>query len=276
MSDSTTSNYHFTLPAIGASQDSWGSKLNSNWASVDSILHSLTVGSGGGLPITGGTINGNLGVTGNGSFGGGLGVSGTVTAGSISTGGLTTSGNVGANQVYFASPSVTDFVAYRSAPTRVFQWAGGVTDTYNDQVGVRYWNANGPLMNLDNAGNLTIVGAGIKPGGGLWQAASDDRMKRDVAPYTAGLTQIRQLAPIAFQYNGQGDTKADGQTYYGLSAQQTRPVMPELVSEMSSRADPKRLPNQLGTQLGPLLLALVNACKELADRVAALEARCPG
>jgi hypothetical protein len=279
MSDSTTSNYHFTLPAIGASQDSWGNKLNSNFTALDSLIHSLVVEAGGSgsasLPITGGTINGNLAVTGNSSVGGNLGVSGAIT-----TGGLAVSGNIGAGQVYFASPAVTDFTAYRSAPNRVFQWAGGVTDAYNDAIGVRYWNANGALMNLDNGGNLTIVGAGIKPGGGLWQAASDDRVKRNARPYTSGLAEIMRLEPITFEYNGQGGTKADGVTYHGLSAQSTRSIMPELVLEerhprKDGTRDPALLPGQLATQLGPLILALVNAVKELTVRVAVLEARCP-
>jgi len=38
MADTTTTNYNFTKPEIGASKNSWGNKLNGNWDSVDSIL----------------------------------------------------------------------------------------------------------------------------------------------------------------------------------------------------------------------------------------------
>jgi hypothetical protein len=38
MVDSFTSNYNFTLPEVGASDDTWGPKLNGNWTSVDSIV----------------------------------------------------------------------------------------------------------------------------------------------------------------------------------------------------------------------------------------------
>lgn len=41
MADATTTNYSFTQPEVGASQDSWGGKLNDNWASVDTELFGL-------------------------------------------------------------------------------------------------------------------------------------------------------------------------------------------------------------------------------------------
>jgi hypothetical protein len=41
----TTTNYSFNLPAIGGDADQWGTKLNNNWTSLDSILYA---GGGGG------------------------------------------------------------------------------------------------------------------------------------------------------------------------------------------------------------------------------------
>lgn len=38
MADAFTSGYNFTLPEVGASPDTWGNKLNSNWSSLDSLL----------------------------------------------------------------------------------------------------------------------------------------------------------------------------------------------------------------------------------------------
>jgi hypothetical protein len=285
MSDSVTSNYHFTLPAIGASQDSWGNKLNSNFTALDGIIHSLTVGSGGGLPITGGTISGNLTVTGNGTFGA-IGVTGGMTVGSsISVGGnMVVSGSTSLANVAVHGTmqlgDVLDWTVYRSGGDRVFQWQANCTDVWHEATAVRYWNNARPVMSLDYNGNLNILGDATKPGGGPWGASSDDRVKQNIQPYTSGLARIMALEPISFQYNGKGGTVADGVTYRGLSAQATRSVMPELVFEQKlgtrdGSLDPKLLPNQLGTNLGPLTLALVNAVKELAARVAALEARCP-
>jgi hypothetical protein len=186
-----------------------------------------------------------------------------------------------ATTLLFNAPTLNDWAVYRNAPQRIFQWAGNVTDVYHETQGTRYWNFNGVVMSLGFQGNLVIAGAAVKPGGGPWDAPSDDRLKRNARPYAAGLAQIMALEPIAYEYNGQGGTRADGMTYFGVSAQKTRAVMPEMVFEQKlgtkdGSLDPRLLPGQLATNLGPLTLALVNCCKELAARVAVLEARCPG
>lgn len=38
MADGSTSNYSFTLPEVGASEDNWGGKLNANWTELDTLL----------------------------------------------------------------------------------------------------------------------------------------------------------------------------------------------------------------------------------------------
>ena len=42
MADTITTTYSFTKPEVGASQDSWGGKLNANWDSVDDLLDGTT------------------------------------------------------------------------------------------------------------------------------------------------------------------------------------------------------------------------------------------
>ena len=42
MADTTTATYTFTLPEIGASEDTWGTKLNANWTALDALLDGTT------------------------------------------------------------------------------------------------------------------------------------------------------------------------------------------------------------------------------------------
>ena len=50
MADSTTPVYGYVSPEVGASDDTWGSKLNANWLKTDNLL-------GGSTPVTGIDIN---------------------------------------------------------------------------------------------------------------------------------------------------------------------------------------------------------------------------
>ena len=43
MADGETTTFSFTLPQVGASQDSWGEKLNANWQSLDAAITPATI-----------------------------------------------------------------------------------------------------------------------------------------------------------------------------------------------------------------------------------------
>jgi len=295
----TTPNYSFTLPTIGGDQNAWGNELNTNWSSLDGILHNIAgiippaFTGAGYLPTTGGQLTGPLYLSGNPTSSMMAAPMGWVLAGFVQkagdtmSGGLTVNGWLGASgvstaSIYLGVPALSDFYLGITADSgqqrRVITWANQVVEFYTPVSNTWYWQWSGTVvMALDAVSNLTNFGNAFKPGGGPWIASSDDRVKHNVSTYYGGLAEIVQLQPISYEYNGQGGTKADGRTYYGLSAQATRQVMPEMVVPMPPIASPQgskttaTLPGQLGTDLTALPMALVNAVRELADRVAALE-----
>jgi hypothetical protein len=134
-------------------------------------------------------------------------------------------------------------------------------------------------MFVSAVGDIVIAG-GIaqKATGTTWSNPSDERMKRNVADYTRGLDAIRQLRPVSFEFNGQYGSVETGDTCWGFIAQEVLPVMPECVGEKTwvppptDDNEPSHEPSVTIHTLDQsnIILALVNAVKELAARLDAL------
>jgi hypothetical protein len=136
------------------------------------------------------------------------------------------------------------------------------------------------MMNLSGAGNLSIgytlpnaggslitlaADSAAKPSTNYWQISSDIRLKKNVRPYELGLAAVRTVDPIRFQYNGLADMPTED-SCVGVDAAKMQPTFPESVGSFISKD---------GTFLhyNPQLLfyAMLNAIKELADRLEKLE-----
>ena len=119
---------------------------------------------------------------------------------------------------------------------------------------------------FDTGGNLTISGpTGQKSAGTTWSNPSDPRLKQDIAPYAAGLAEIAQLEPITYRLNAQPDLLC-----YGFDAAKVRDVFPECVSTTRMKLDPadeEETDDVLVFDMHPILVALINAVKELAEKV---------
>ena len=120
--------------------------------------------------------------------------------------------------------------------------------------------------------------------------ASDDRIKTSVVPLPFGLDAIVAMEPIIFLYRG-NDTNtqptsgalapypnsphyqqaAAQQPITGLSAQSVEAVVPEMVSKRSGYIDGMKVPDLRDINTEPLLFILVNAVRELAQRLDALD-----
>jgi hypothetical protein len=115
-------------------------------------------------------------------------------------------------------------------------------------------------------------GNAYKPGGGSWMATSDARVKRDIVSFTPALTELQQIHPVRFKYNGLGGTTDNGREYVGVVAQDLEKVLPFMVTSQKKKlrdsdakvTDIKQVDPSAFTYL------LINAVKELSDQNKAL------
>lgn len=104
---------------------------------------------------------------------------------------------------------------------------------------------------------------------------SDVRTKTNIEIYTPGVSAISQLNPITFQYNGRAETPSDGATRIGLDAAAVQKIIPVAVGTRSGKLDPNNATETtdlLTLDSKPILMALINAVKQLLSRVQELEA----
>ncbi len=130
----------------------------------------------------------------------------------------------------------------------------------NDQVD--FYIRNRP--SASGSATLYIAGNAIKPGGGLWSASSDRRLKKDIVDYNDGLDIINQIHPVKFHYN-----KISGYTtsteHIGVIAQELEPIAPYMVSNHEIKGE-----DYLQVDNSAMIYMLVNAVQELSEKVDAL------
>ena len=139
----TTTNYSFNKPTINGSENTWGSDLNGNWDSVDSILY-------GGTAIQPNLVAGAWEI-------GGTAVTSTAAELNLLDGAVANTVVDNKAVVYGTSGTIT-------ATTATFTTANITTVdlgnwTITESAGVLYFATSGTnKMKLDASGNLTVVG----------------------------------------------------------------------------------------------------------------------
>jgi hypothetical protein len=178
---------------------------------------------------------------------------GTVTTTTVNASGSVTASNVSTSSNVTAAGSVTGGIMHCTGTMQV--------DGQSNLLGTLNVGPSGGWARIDPAGSYNVTGS--------WLTFSDRRVKEDIAPYEHGLEAILALAPVQFRYRaGTPFADAERTVRLGLIAQDVEPVLPELVGSTWFGGE------ALATiSPGNLVYALINAAKELAARVAALEAR---
>jgi hypothetical protein len=113
------------------------------------------------------------------------------------------------------------------------------------------------------AGDLIITGNNAtKNTGTVWLNPSDTRLKQDIEPYERGLADILKLDPVHYTL------KACGSRTCGFEAEKVREVFPECVRTTMAKLDPtdEEETEVLSFDMHPVLVAMVNAIKELAGK----------
>lgn len=125
---------------------------------------------------------------------------------------------------------------------------------------------------------LTVNGNAAKSSGGTaWATFSDINLKKDVINYEKGLSEILQLRPVTFKYNGKAGTILDDLNV-GLIAQEVQEIFPNAVEEFQYSSDTKTdsqtvYETYLSFSFNEVQYALINAVKELSAKVDELESR---
>jgi hypothetical protein len=179
---------------------------------------------------------------------------------------------------------------------------------YDKGTGNLTWGVNGAsqfLVVYTLYFQITVPTA-YKPGGGAWTDSSDARIKNVIGEYQNGLDEVVKLRPIVYTFKGNDTPEPPGhmaapegtpvnkepitvpypnsphrqvaidkRPFVGLIAQEVDPVFPGAVTKRNGYIDGKPVDDLLDLDTTPLVFALINAVKELAARLEALEGKPP-
>ena len=124
---------------------------------------------------------------------------------------------------------------------------------------------------------LTLASdSAAKPTSNTWTISSDARVKEVIGSYTRGVADIMALEPKRYRLNGAFGSVDDGRVHVSVVAQEAQATWPEMVGTYEhtdkDEDDVETVTELLNLNTNELQWALVNAIKELAQRVEALEA----
>jgi hypothetical protein len=183
-----------------------------------------------------------------------------------STGTVTFAGTAQANGGFVAA-DVSVNGLFQGSNAAGYVYIGATT---NHPLGIlvnasNYYTFGGQsTWHVYGAGTLTTNASGVV------SATSDERLKDILTPFTRGLDAITRINPIRYRWNNESQMGDDNEIYAGFSAQDVQRAIPEAVAVVPDRGHPHA--GMLSLQDRPIIAALVNAIKELNERIEQLEA----
>lgn len=133
-------------------------------------------------------------------------------------------------------------------------------DIFEDRFRIMYGQDDMSLgvmaqFNLSND-RFSVMENAEKPGGGMWVATSDARLKQDVAPYTEGLDAVLAVKPVTYRYK-EATPRGLRPEHVGVIAQELREVSPRMVGEFDKDGE-----TYLNVDPSGFTYMLINAVKE--------------
>jgi hypothetical protein len=276
MADTTTTTFSLTKPEVGASADTWGTKLNTNLDTLDDLLDgttaiqpNLTVGQFkvGGTAVT--STAAELNVL--------DGIPATLTATELGyvdgvTSAIQTQLNAITADDWVTTARIADDAvdADRLSNTLGDLSGHGISNvglnagdkiTFTDNTDMRFTVNGNEEMRLEADGDLHVDGDLIA----FSTTVSDETLKYDINPIDHALDKVAQLTGVTYKY------LKDGMESAGLLAQDVEKVMPCAVTE-------RKLPmhkndgNKYKTlNYDNLHALLIESIKELTAKVEKLE-----
>lgn len=196
-------------------------------------------------------------------------VQGVLSGQTLSVSSLAASGLVQAG--YVSAGVVTPFTSARGAFTNSngSSFALEAYSSVGPAAAVRTDTNGVPLIRFFSSG-ATIAGDIINNGSSVaYNTTSDYRLKENVQNYTDGLTALKALRPVSYNWKA----NPTGPRIDGFIAHEVQAVIPQAVSGHKDQVDKDGNIVPQGIDHSLLVPALVSAIKELTAKVEALEAR---
>ena len=193
MADTTTTNLLLTKPEVGASTDTWGTKVNTDLDSIDAVFAAAGTGTSVGLNVGSGKVLTVGGIASN--------AAGSAAAPTITATGDTNTG------IFFPTADTLAITTGGSERVRVSS-TGGLS-----------------------VGTTTDSGAGaIYATGNITAFFSDDRLKTRLGNIENALDKVKTLTGFYYEANQTAqDLGYEPVRDVGVSAQQVQAVLPEIV-----------------------------------------------
>ena len=281
MADTTTTTFTLVKPEVGASADTWGTKLNTNLDSIDNLLDgttavkpNLTAGQWkiGGTAITTDATELNY-------------VDGVTSAlqtqlNAITADDFVTNARMAVNSIdsdQYVDGSIdtahiaNDQVTADKLSNSLGDLSGhGISNvglnsgdkiTFTDNTDMRFTVNAGEEMRLEADGDLHVDGDVIA----FSSTISDATLKYDINPIDHALDKVAQLTGVTYKY------LKDGMESAGLLAQDVEKVMPCAVTERSLPLHTGNEEKYKTLNYDNLHALLIESIKELTAKVEKLE-----